>query len=107
MALLDHKTKYIYLVRSEVHDPAILPEWHDWYDNEHVPKLESVPGLESATRYEERGQQRFLAAYEIDSEAVFEEPRYKEVTGWGAWEPHVKQYRRAIYKLETELPGLN
>ena len=105
MALLDHKTQYIYVVRAEVHDSAPLEEWNAWYDDEHVPKLESVPGLESATRYEERGTDRYLAAYEIESPAVFEEPRYKEVTGWGEWLPHVKEFKRAIYKLETELPG--
>lgn len=104
MALLDHNTKYVYIVRSELRDPAMLEDWNAWYDDGHIPKLLSVPGLESATRYEERGSSRYLAAYEIDSPAVFEEPRYKEVTGWGEWEPHVT-WQRAIYKLETELPG--
>ena len=105
MALLDHKTEYIYVVRSEVRDPAQLDGWNDWYDHQHIPKLVSVPGLESATRYSERGTDRYLAAYEIESPAVFDEPRYKEVTGWGEWLPHVKEFKRAIYRLETELPG--
>lgn len=105
MAFLDHNTEYVYIVRSVPPEPAMLAEWNAWYDDDHIPKLLSVPGLASAARYEERGTGRYLAAYEIESPAVFEEPRYKEVTGWGAWEPHVKEWRRAIYRLETELPS--
>ena len=105
MVLLDHNTQYVYVVRSELRDPAMLEEWNAWYEDEHIPKLLSVPGLESATRYKERGAGRYLATYEIESPAVFEEPRYKEVTGWGEWEQHVKEWRRAIYKLDTKLPG--
>jgi hypothetical protein len=105
VALLDQQTRYVYLVRSELGDPARLQEWNDWYDNVHIPRLLSVPGFASATRYEERGAtRRYLAAYEIESPAVFDEPRYKEVTGWGEWLDHLSDWRRALYQVVNELP---
>ena len=106
MALLDHRSRYLYLVRSEFGDSARLEDWHAWYDNEHIPKLLSVPGFHSATRYEERGApRRYLAAYGIESPAVLDEPRYKEITGWGEWANYLKEWRRAICEVVTELPG--
>lgn len=105
MALLDQETRYIYLVRSEFTDPARLDAWNAWYE-EHLRKLLSVPGFVSASRYEERGAvRRYLAAYEIESPAVFEEPRYREVGGWGEWAPHIGDWRRAVYEVVGELPA--
>lgn len=106
MALLDQQTDYIYLVRAELSDPARLADWHAWYDNTHIPRLLSVPGFVSATRYAQRGDSNLhLAAYEIESPAVFDEPRYKEVSGWDGWEPHVRDWRRAVYRVVEELPA--
>jgi hypothetical protein len=106
MALVDDRSRYLYLVRSELADAASAEGWHDWYDNVHLPKLLSVPGFNSATRFQERGTpNRFLAAYGIESPAVFDEPRYKEITGWGDWANHLKEWRRAICEVVTDLPG--
>ena len=104
MALLDQNTRFIYLVRTEFTDTGRLPEWHTWYEQKHIPNLMSVPGFVSASRYEERGgESRYLAAYEIESPAVFDEPRYREITGWGEWGPYLGDWRRAIYQVVDEL----
>ena len=109
MALLDQNTRYIYLVRAEFTDADRLPEWHSWYEQTHIPNLMSVPGFVSATRYQERGshQSRYLAAYEIESPAVFDEPRYREITGWGEWGTYIGDWRRAIYMVVDELESFN
>jgi hypothetical protein len=106
VALLDQRTEYIYLVRAELSDPARLTDWHAWYEDRHIPRLLSVPGFVSATRYAERpSATRFLAAYEIESPAVFDEPRYREITGWEGWQEHLSDWRRAVYRVVEELPG--
>ena len=108
MTLLDQQTRYIYLVRSEVADIAEEADWNRWYDEEHIPDLLSVPGIHSATRYERRAApHHYLAAYEIDSPAVFDEPRYKEVGGWRGWDRCLASYQRAIYEIAQDLPGFS
>jgi hypothetical protein len=50
-------------------DPGPVPEteFHDWYDNEHLPARLTVPGFESATRYRALDGLKppWLAAYDI------------------------------------------
>ena len=104
MAFLDQKTPYVYIVRAEFGASARLADWHDWYDKTHIPDLLSVPGFDSASRFEERGTaRRYLAGYEIESPAVFDEPRYSEVTGWGEWADHLEGWQTGIYELKTDL----
>jgi hypothetical protein len=48
----------------------------------------------------------YLAGYQIENPEVFEDPRYAEVTGWQEWRPHVKGFKRAVYKVtKTEFPA--
>lgn len=55
-------------------DPAIRPEFHAWYDEEHLPLLASVPGVRSARRYQIVEAQPpgwdFMAIYELDDVEV-------------------------------------
>lgn len=93
-------SRYIYVVRAEVTDDAPLGEWHQWYDNVHVPELLSVPGFVKASRYEARAEPGvFLAVYEVDSPHVFEESRYAEVTGWGRFAQYIVSWQRAVYEV--------
>jgi len=92
----------IYVVRAEFADEAQEADWHRWYDEKHMPELLSVPGFHSATRFQERGApRRHLALYEVDGPEVFEHERYREVTGWGEWEPHIVGWTRGLYRHET------
>jgi hypothetical protein len=61
-------------------DPGSVPadEFHDWYDNEHLPGRLTVPGFESATRYQALDGSRppWLAVYDIVP-GTLETPEYK------------------------------
>jgi hypothetical protein len=93
--------RHVYVVRSEFADDALEAEWNRWYDEVHVPELLSVPGFHSATRFQERGApRRYLALYEVDGPEVFETERYREISGWGEWAPHIVEWTRALYRYE-------
>jgi hypothetical protein len=90
-------------------EEGALDLFHGWYDEEHLPKLVAVPGIDAARRFRavagalsEPGRQRFLALYELTglefletnawAEAAAMTPRTAEVV------PHVilmsQLYRR-------------
>jgi len=62
---------------------AGLDEFHGWYDEEHLPKLVAVPGIDGARRFRatggdlaEAGRQRFLALYEFESVDLLDSPEW-------------------------------
>lgn len=61
-------------------DPGSVPEdeFHDWYDNEHLPARLTVPGFASAARYREADglTPPWLAVYEIEP-GTLDTPAYK------------------------------
>jgi hypothetical protein len=67
----------LFLAYSE---PGSVPEaeFHDWYDNEHLPARLTVPGFESATRYRALDGLKppWLAVYDIVP-GTLETPEYK------------------------------
>ena len=94
---------YLYVVRAEVTPDAPVEEWNRWYNEKHVPELLSVPGFRGAARWDSREDPRvFLATYEVDSPAVFDEPRYRDVTGWGVYAKHVVGWQRGLYRLADD-----
>jgi hypothetical protein len=89
-------------------DSDALTAFHGWYDEEHLPKLVSVPGILCALRYEaltlaeapatarpSEGRVRFLAWYEMADQSVVDSdafaaasvltPRTAQVTAHLAW----------------------
>jgi hypothetical protein len=107
MGFLEEQGRYIYLLSVWLREDAPVEDWNAWYDGVHVPDMLSVPGFRNATRYGQRDDPlSFLAAYEIDGPEVFDEPRYREVTGWGEWAPYVAKWSRGVFELgRTEFPG--
>jgi hypothetical protein len=90
----------LYLVRARFADPARRADWDAWYEREHIPQLLSVPGIRSVCRYQDADDPEwFVAAYEIDSPAVFEHPRYAEVRGWGPWAATITEWGRSVLEL--------
>jgi hypothetical protein len=100
--------KAVLSVVMDVEERA-LDLFHGWYDEEHLPKLVAVPGIDAARRFRavagaqaEPGRQRFLALYELAgldlldttewAEAASMTPRTEQVV------PHVaiqsQMYRR-------------
>ncbi|MCK9508918.1 MAG: hypothetical protein M0Q54_10820 [Pigmentiphaga sp.] len=63
-----------YIVQADIPD-AIAPEYNAWYDEEHLPRLVSVPGIRCARRYlASDGSPRYLTAYDLETVDAFETP---------------------------------
>jgi hypothetical protein len=50
-------------------------EYHEWYNNVHIPELLAVPGIVAAQRFEavpnaagQAAPQKYLAIYELDTD---------------------------------------
>ena len=57
-------------------------EFHDWYDTEHIPQRLTLPGFESASRWQcVEGSPRWLALYELASPAALETAEYRSTSG--------------------------
>ncbi|GAA5923764.1 uncharacterized protein JCM15063_003755 [Sporobolomyces koalae] len=66
-------------VLSDPGESATLEEFQDWYDNEHVPlRMEHIPEFLTGARYEASDEivPRWSAAYDIESCALFSDPKY-------------------------------
>jgi hypothetical protein len=52
-------------------DPRREAEYHDWYNNMHIPDILATPGFVSARRYEIKefrdGRGKYLAVYQVDT----------------------------------------
>lgn len=91
--------------------PEAETEFNTWYDEEHVPRLLTVPGCLAARRFRitsavSEGNQRYLALYHLDSPEVCSSKAWNEaaVTKWTEkMRPHyrdplrlpLRRYRRA------------
>lgn len=55
------------------------PEFNEWYHRQHVPERVGMPGWRSGRRYRRagRGRFRYLAVYEVESLACFDDPVYR------------------------------
>jgi hypothetical protein len=62
--------------------PGIEEEFNDWYDTEHLPQRQSLPGFLSASRWIScTGFPRSLAVYDLRSLSVLKDPAYLAVAG--------------------------
>jgi hypothetical protein len=59
---------------------AMQEEFNAWYDTEHLPERLAIPGFRSARRWVATdimpGEGKYLATYELDSQAVLSSPEY-------------------------------
>ncbi len=59
--------------------PQMEEEFNAWYDGEHLPERLSIRGFRSARRWvapKAIGQGKYLATYELDSQAVLQSKEY-------------------------------
>jgi hypothetical protein len=67
-------TPWLYIVHTDIPDD-IVDEYNAWYDEEHLPRLVTVPGVVRARRYTAAsGNPRYLTAYELTEPNAFESP---------------------------------
>ena len=68
-------TPWLYIVHTNI-PSDIVDDYNAWYDEEHLPRLVSVPGVERARRYiADAGQSpRYLTAYDLSIKDAFESP---------------------------------
>ena len=65
---------WLYVVHTDVPDD-IVDEYNRWYDQEHLPRLVTVPGVIRARRYTAlAGHPRYLTAYELTERDAFASP---------------------------------
>jgi hypothetical protein len=81
-------------------------QYHHWYDSEYLPVRLRVPGISSAVRYKVKGENKWLAYFDLDSEQVLQSKEYKAVeenasTTEKDLMPNVNMDRR-VYKLIYE-----
>jgi len=67
-------TPWLYLVHTDIPDEVVV-EYNAWYDNEHLPRLVTVPGVVRARRYVAvEGGPKYLTAYQLTDRDAFESP---------------------------------
>ena len=66
-------------------DPSIEDEFNEWYNEEHMPLLDPVPGVIAARRFRAiSGLPRYVALYHLESPDVYKQRRWAEAnqTPW-------------------------
>jgi hypothetical protein len=87
-----------------------IGEFNDWYDTEHLPERQRVPGFLTAQRWIGADNPRqSVATYDLDSLAVLQGPGYRAIGGenLSPWSKRVtaKVERLLRYEGEQILPG--
>jgi hypothetical protein len=63
-------------------DPALEPEFHRWYEEEHIPERMAVPGFLTARRFRAiEGGPKFLAIYDLETPDVLASEPYLRLIG--------------------------
>src|SRR5260370_5624702 len=75
-------------------------EFNDWYDTEHIPARQRVPGFLTLQRWIGADNPRqSVATYDLDSLSVLQGPRYHAIGG-----PHLSAWsKRVTPKVERLL----
>ena len=98
------------LVASFDFSTAHEDEFHDWYDTEHVPERQRVPGIMNATRWIGADNPTYaVATYDLESLSVLQSPAYLAVGGANGspWTKRVTNAATRIMRFTGDqiLPG--
>ena len=85
-------------------------EFHDWYDLEHVPERQRVPGFGACDRWiSTQNPKHAVASYELDNLDVLQSPAYRAIAGanLSVWSKRVTAMCTRLLRFEGEqtLPG--
>lgn len=78
-------------------------EFHDWYDTEHVPERERVPGFGTCERWiSVANPKHAVASYELDSLSVLQSDAYKAIAGenLSVWSKRVGKMARRMLRFD-------
>src|SRR5947207_13050291 len=89
---------------------AAEDEFHDWYDTEHLPERQRVPGFLLCQRWIGAQDPKIsVATYDLDTSGVFESPGYRAIGGenLSPWSKRVTSRVERLMPFEGEqgLPG--
>ena len=89
---------------------AAEDEFHDWYDTEHVPERQRVPGFLLCRRWLAVDDPRIaVATYDLADVAVMQSPAYRAIGGenFSPWTKRLIKQVTPILRAEAEqiLPG--
>ena len=91
----------IYTVECAFTDPAQLPAWHAYYDDEKLPALLTLPGFRASQRFRAITDTPapFLALHSIRDAAVLEQDAYRDLGGgtFGGWEHSIANWDRNLF----------
>jgi hypothetical protein len=102
----DQPTPWLYIVHTDIPD-HIVDEYTAWYDEEHLPRLVTVPGVLRARRFVAHGSTPlYLTAYDLTDRDAFESPAGIKARKT-PWTEKMRSLfyntRRSMAKLEPEL----
>jgi hypothetical protein len=85
-------------------------EFHDWYDLEHVPERQRVPGFGACDRWISTANPKHaVASYELDSLDVLQSAPYRAIAGenLSVWSKRVAPMCQRLIRFDGEqiLPG--
>jgi hypothetical protein len=85
-------------------------EFHDWYDLEHVPEREAVPGFGACNRWiSTQNPKHAVATYELDDLDVLRSGAYRAIAGdnLSVWSQRVTAMCKRLLRFEGAqiLPG--
>jgi hypothetical protein len=89
---------------------AYEDEFHDWYDLEHVPERERVPGFGACDRWiSTTNPKQAVASYELDSLDVLQSAPYRAIAyeNLSVWSKRVTAMCKRLIRFDGEqiLPG--
>jgi hypothetical protein len=85
-------------------------EFHDWYDTEHLPERQRVPGFLVCQRWIGASDGKVsLATYDLESAAVLRSPAYRAIAGdnLSPWSKRITARVERLMRFEGDqiLPG--
>ena len=105
------ETKKYGLLLAMMEPPEEMEEeFSEWYDTEHIPERECVPGILSAQRFvAHEGFPRYLALYDLESIEVLQSEAYKRIgiDNLSPWSRRIIRYVRGLRRnvYEQIFPG--
>lgn len=89
-------------------DPTIEDEFNEWYNEEHMPLMDAVPGMLAARRFRAiDGLPRYVAIYHLETVDTYKQRRWYEANQT-PWIRRIHRFRlRTLHMLlaRVELPA--